>query len=76
MLNSLKKLWAAWKRIAHRIGDFQARVLLTVIYAVLVLPFGLAIRLFSDPLKIKNRPAEWIDHAQDVIDLEWARRQG
>ncbi len=76
MLNSLKKLWAAWKRIAHRIGDFQARVLLTVIYAVLVLPFGLAIRLFSDPLKIKNRPAEWIDHAQDVIDLEWAHRQG
>ena len=76
MLNSLKKLWEAWKRIAHRIGDFQARVLLTVIYAVLVLPFGLAIRLFSDPLKIKNRPAEWIDHAQDVIDLEWAHRQG
>jgi hypothetical protein len=76
MLNSLKKLWAAWKRIAHRIGDFQARVLLTVIYAVLVLPFGLAIRLFSDPLRIKKRPAEWIDHAQDVIDLEWAHRQG
>jgi len=76
MLNSLKKLWAAWKRIAHRIGDFQARVLLTVIYAVLVLPFGLAIRLFSDPLKIKKRPAKWTDHTQDVIDLEWARRQG
>ncbi len=76
MLNSLKKVWAAWKRIAHRIGDFQARVLLTLIYAVLVLPFGLAIRLFSDPLKIKQRSAKWIDHPQDVIDLEWAHRQG
>jgi len=76
MLSSLKKLWAAWKRIAHRIGDFQARVLLTVIYAVLVLPFGLAIRLFSDPLKIKKRPAKWIDHPHDAIDLEWAHRQG
>ncbi len=76
MLENLKKLWAAWKRIAHRIGDFQARVLLTLIYAVLVLPFGLAIRLFSDPLKIKKRPAKWIEHPHDVIDLEWARRQG
>ncbi len=76
MLENLKKLWAAWKRIAHRIGDFQARVLLTVIYAVLVLPFGLAIRLFSDPLKIKKRPAEWIDHPHDTVDLEWAHRQG
>jgi len=76
MLENLKKLWAAWKRIAHRIGDFQARVLLTLIYAVLVLPFGLAIRLFSDALKIKKRPAKWIEHPHDVIDLEWARRQG
>jgi hypothetical protein len=76
MLESLKKLWVAWKRIAHRIGDFQARVLLTLIYAVLVLPCGLAIRLFSDPLKIKKRSAKWIDHPQDVIDLEWAHRQG
>ncbi len=76
MLKSLKKLWAAWKRIAHRIGDFQARVLLTLIYALLVLPFGLAIRLFSDSLKIKKRSAKWMDHPQDVTDLEWARRQG
>lgn len=76
MLESLKKLWAAWKRIAHRIGDFQARVLLTLIYAVLVLPFGFAIRLFSDPLKIKKRPAKWIEHPKDVVDLEWAHRQG
>src|SRR6266478_4529513 len=54
----------------------QSSAIAPFIYAVLVLPFGLAIRLFSDPLKIKNRPAEWIDHAQDVIDLEWAHRQG
>ena len=76
MLGTLRKLWAAWKRIAHRIGDFQARVLLTVIYALLILPFGLTIRLFSDPLKIKKRPAKWMDHPEDDIDLEWAHRQG
>lgn len=75
-LQTLKRLWAAWKRIAHRIGDFQARVLLTVIYAVLVLPFGLMIRFFSDSLHVKKRPTSWIDHPQENNDLHWARNQG
>jgi len=38
----LKRGWQAWKRIAHKIGNLQARVLLTVFYGVIVLPFGLA----------------------------------
>ena len=76
MWQQLKKAWAAWKRIAHKIGDFQARVLLTVIYAVLVLPFGLAVRLFADSLHIKTRPTKWLDHPQEANDLKWARNQG
>jgi len=76
MLPRLKKLWEAWKRIAHVIGDFQARVLLTLIYAVLVLPFGLMVRFFSDPLHIKKRSVNWHEHPQEATDLNWARRQG
>jgi hypothetical protein len=75
-LNFLKKLWAGWKRIGKKIGEFQARVILTVIYAVLVLPFGLAVRLFSDPLRIRQRPNEWLKHPEGANDLDWARRQG
>jgi hypothetical protein len=71
----LKALWVAWKRIAHKIGNFQARVLLTIIYAIVVLPFGLAVRLFSDPLQIKKRPTKWMDHPQDVHDMTWAQKQ-
>ena len=70
-----KRLWEAWKQLAHRIGNFQARVLLTVIYSVLVLPFGLAVRWFGDPLRIKRRQSAWLDHADDSTDLAWARRQ-
>lgn len=76
MLETLKKLWAVWKRLAHKIGDFQARVILTVIYALLVLPFGVAVRLFADPLRIKRRPTAWLDHSQESAGLEFARRQG
>jgi len=42
---------------------------------VLVLPFGLAARLFSDPLRIKKRPTEWLDHPDEPTDMAWARKQ-
>ena len=56
MWEQVKRLWAAWKKIAHAIGNFQARILLTVIYAVLLLPFGLAVRAFSDSLRDQEAP--------------------
>ena len=71
----LKRLWQGWKKIAHVIGDFQARILLTVIYAVIVLPFGVLFRLFSDPLRIKHPSASWLDYPHNPSDMEWARRQ-
>jgi hypothetical protein len=71
----LKQVWQAWKRIAHKVGTFQARVLLTIFYAVLVFPFGVFARLFSDPLRIKRRPTQWLDHPTDTHDLSWAKRQ-
>jgi hypothetical protein len=71
----LKHAWETWTRLAHKIGNFQARVLLTVFYGVLLLPFGLAVRLFSDPLRINRRPTQWLDHPDETHDLQWARKQ-
>jgi hypothetical protein len=73
--NALKRFWAGWTKVAHIIGNFQARVLLTIMYAILVLPFGLAVRLFGDPLRMKTPPDQWLDHAEEKMDLEWAHRQ-
>ena len=70
-----RRLWEGWKKIAHVIGDFQARVLLTIFYAVLVLPMGLVFRLFKDPLRIKHLPKNWLDRPAAANDVEWARRQ-
>jgi carbamoyltransferase len=36
----LRQLWECWKRIAHTIGVWQSRVLLTVFYYVILAPFG------------------------------------
>jgi len=70
-----KRAWQAWKDLAHKIGNFQARVILSLFYAVLVLPFGMAARWFSDPLRIKKRPEQWLEHPNEAYDLEWARKQ-
>jgi hypothetical protein len=70
-----RKLWQGWKRIAHAIGNFQARILLTVIYAVCVLPFGLLTRLFADPLRTRRRVEGWLPHPDSSTDVASARRQ-
>ena len=75
MKSFLKRMWEGWKRIAHVIGDFQARVILTVFYAVLVLPFGVLVRVFADPLHIRHQPRTWHDRPTETMDAEWARRQ-
>ena len=65
-----------WKKVGHAIGNVQARALLTVVYAVLILPFGLLVRLFSDSLHTKKRSETWFDHPPVSNTLEEARRQG
>lgn len=75
ILRGLKGVWKAWTRLARKIGNFQARVLLTIFYGVLLLPFGVVVRLFNDPLRIKKRPTQWLDRPEEDLDIVWARRQ-
>ncbi len=70
-----KRLWEAWSRVAQRIGNFQARVLLAAIHAVVVLPFGLAVRWSADTLRIKRRPTQWLDRPDEPPSTSWASRQ-
>lgn len=71
----LRRVWEFQKRFAHRVGSFQARVILTVFYAALVLPFGVAVRFLADPLRIKHRPTLWVDHPAEPTDMKKAKRQ-
>jgi hypothetical protein len=49
-----------WKEIARKIGDFQARLLLSLFYFVILSPFALVLRLSADPLAIKpGSPRGW-----------------
>jgi hypothetical protein len=73
----MRRLWQAWQRFGHFMGDLLARVVLTVFYFTILLPFGLAVRLFSDPLNIRRngtRPA-WLTRVTGDQTLEQTRRQ-
>jgi hypothetical protein len=70
-----KRAKRTWKRVGHAIGNFQARILLTVFYGIIVFPFGIFARLFSDPLRVKHSPTQWLDRAEENQDLRWAKRQ-
>jgi hypothetical protein len=73
----IARLWATWKPLAQRIGDFQARVILTLLYTIILGPYALFIRLFKDPLRARPSPKAslWISTPSEPATLERARRQ-
>jgi hypothetical protein len=56
----LKNLWNGWKKIARKIGDFQARLILGIFYFVIMGPLSLVIRN-NDPLGLgKESHKGWL----------------
>lgn len=78
MTNRMKRLWQWWKRVAERIGNVQARILLTAFYCVAVLPVALILRLLADPLALqrgRDRTSWWLPRKPQATDLDAGRRQ-
>lgn len=75
----LRQLWSRWLTLAGKIGNFQSRILLTLFYFLVVAPFGLAVRLLSDPLHVRSRPSPdgsaWIEREATESDLMASHRQ-
>ena len=73
----LKILWARWKIIGHKIGNFQARILLSAFYFVVVGVFAVGRNIFCDPLNLRPGKAKsWLERAGSDGDPSIsARRQ-
>jgi len=70
------RLWKWWKQFAEAVGNFQARLLLTVLYFVLLTPVALPLRAFSDPLRRRLKGASfWLQRPERSASLDRARRQ-
>jgi len=76
-MDILRQAWHTWKRIGRLIGDFIGRVVLTIFYFTVLVPFGLGVRFFSDPLRIKRagNPSHWLERETRDRALGDAKRQ-
>lgn len=72
----LRRAWERWKRIAHAIGVFQTRLIMSLLYFVIVLPLGLVVRVVGDPLGLR-KPAgsNWQRLEPHPRSLESAHQQ-
>lgn len=77
LMRGVKWLWNSWKGIARCIGDFQARLLLTVFYFTAVAPFGLVTRLVVQPWRLRNAAGTsgWMQSQTREMDLPGAQKQ-
>ena len=74
-MESLRKFWHAWKRFGQIMGDLIGRLVLTVFYFTLFMPFGLGVRLLGDPLAMRPRAhSKWLERTTQDLTLEDSRR--
>lgn len=70
----LKTVWKKWRAFGQMMGDFVARIFMTVFYFTIAVPFGIGVRLFKDPLRLKSRESGWLPRETKPETLEDARR--
>jgi hypothetical protein len=71
------KIRKSLKSFFTRTGNFQSRILLSWFYFIILMPFGILVRLTSDPLAIQKgkRESYWKLGSDKPDSLESARRQ-
>lgn len=74
----VKRLWKAWLKFGHWLGDIMSWVWMPIFYYFIAMPFALGIKWFSDPLRIrvKRQKSYWISRKTPHLDLAWAKSQG
>lgn len=70
----LKNLWEKWKVIAEKIGNFQASVIFSILYFILITPLGITTSLFRDFLGRRCFPT-WQEYGVKAGDIYKLRQQ-
>jgi len=77
MREVLRSIWHGWRAIALRIGQWQTRVILSLLYFVVIMPAAIAVRAIGDPLDLKGEGGKtrWRVRHHPTLSPEQARRQ-
>lgn len=67
----MRGLWQKWKKFATIVGNFNARLLLTLFYFTLLVPFAVLRKLASDTLRMrKHYRTQWIEIPPEEEGME------
>lgn len=71
------KFWQSWKAFSKKTGSFQSKIILSLFFFLIVTPFALAVKIFSDPLRLKPKEekSHWLAKKEIHSDLEHFKRQ-
>ena len=71
-----RRLWDGWMVVARVIGNFNARLLLSLFYFLVILPLGLVVGTARDFMGIRRRPqSSWHPKTDSPRSIEKGRRQ-
>ena len=79
MKSILRLGWERFNLVASIMGETQGRVIVIAFYFTILMPFGILSRIFSDPLRLRNKPNRellWLERQSVSEDLDSARQQG
>ncbi|MFN8641147.1 MAG: hypothetical protein U0802_05600 [Candidatus Binatia bacterium] len=74
--NLFRRIYDRWRRAAHAVGVVQTRVIMMALYVTVVVPTGVLMRCFRDPLHLRP-PAQsnWLPARPADRTVEAARQQ-
>lgn len=69
--------WSRWRALSQKAADLLARIILTVFYFTVLVPFAAVRTWLADPLRLRrdNQPCHWLPRQTRDCTLEDARRQ-
>ena len=73
----VNKFRPTWKAFSKRSGNFQSRLVLSYFFFLCVTPFGLGVKIFRDPLRLRQgeKTSYWLPKKDTADDVEQSRRQ-
>lgn len=75
----MRKTWKRFETGLKKVADVQAKIILTILYVLFVIPVGLSTNAVDDVLKLRAKrrnDSYWLPREGDEPTLNHARRQG
>jgi len=71
----IKTIWKLWKKFGFLIASIVSYILTILFYFIIITPFGIIIKIFTDYFHIKNKNSMWLKKETKDKTLSDMRRQ-